>query len=314
MTDLRGNGACRGFRHPSRRQVLRAGMLGSLALGLPELLRGRALAEGSNSASGFGRAKSCILIFQWGGPSQLDTWDPKPDAPAEIRGEFKPIATRTPGVRISEHFPLLARRRDRLAIVRSMTHDDPAHLSTAHRLLTGHLAPTPKSDSAPPSPGDWPHLGALVSKLRPTPGAIPSAVNDALDRRPPRGARGPGPRPARRLARQGVRPVPRRGRSQRPRLPGRRPRPARRGRRPSPGRPPRAPGRPRRRGSTFGPGVGPPGTASRARPSTPWSRPRPAGPSGSTASRPRTATATAATSTASACCWPGGWSRPASAW
>ncbi len=66
---------------------------------------------------------------------------------------------------------------DRLAIVRSMTHDDPAHLSTAHRLLTGHLAPTPKSDSAPPSPTDWPHLGALVSSLRPSLGAIPSAVN-----------------------------------------------------------------------------------------------------------------------------------------
>jgi hypothetical protein len=113
----------------------------------------------------------------WGGPSQLDTWDPKPDAPEDIRGPFKSIATSTPGISISEHFPLLAQQTHRLAIVRSMTHDDPAHLSTAHRLLTGHLAPTPNSDAAPPSPRDWPHLGAIVSKLRPTQGSMPSAVN-----------------------------------------------------------------------------------------------------------------------------------------
>ncbi len=178
MRDQGSNGACRGFEAPSRRQILRAGMLGSMGLALPELFRGRALAApGSNAATGFGRARSCILIFQWGGPSQLDTWDPKPDAPVAIRGEFQSIATKTPGVRISEHFPRLATRTDKLAIVRSMTHDDPAHLSTAHRLLTGHLAPTPKSDSAPPSSNDWPHLGALVAKLRPSAGAIPSAVN-----------------------------------------------------------------------------------------------------------------------------------------
>src|SRR5262249_57358714 len=112
-----------------------------------------------------------------GGPSQRDTWDPRPDAPAEIRGEFGTIATRTPGVRISEHFPHLAAQTHRLAIVRSMTHDDPAHLSTAHRLLTGHLAPTPYSDAAGPSPQDWPHLGALVAKCRPNQGrVIPPAV------------------------------------------------------------------------------------------------------------------------------------------
>jgi Protein of unknown function (DUF1501) len=177
MGNQQANGACRGFRQPSRREALRAGVLGSLGLGLPELFRRRAVADGSVSASsGFGRAKSCILIFQWGGPSQLDTWDPKPDAPAEIRGDFATIATRTPGLRISEHFPLLANQTHRLAVVRSMTHGDPAHLSTAHRLLTGHLAPTPNSDSAPPSPGDWPHLGSIVSKLRPTKGAVPTAV------------------------------------------------------------------------------------------------------------------------------------------
>ncbi len=145
-------------------------------LGLPGLLRARE-AGIDRGPSGFGRAKSCILIFMWGGPSQLDTWDPKPDAPEDIRGPFRAIPTSIPGIQISEHFPLLAQQAHRLSIVRSMSHDDPAHLSTAHRVLTGHLAPTPKSDAAGPSPRDWPHLGALVSKLRPTPGAIPSAVN-----------------------------------------------------------------------------------------------------------------------------------------
>ena len=112
----------------------------------------------------------------WGGPSQLDTWDPKPQAPEAIRGPFRPVATRIPGISIGEHFPLLAQQTHRLAIVRSMNHDDAAHLSTAHRLLTGHLAPTPNSDAAGPSPRDSPHLGALISRLRPSPGAIPSAV------------------------------------------------------------------------------------------------------------------------------------------
>jgi Protein of unknown function (DUF1501) len=170
--------ACRDFRRLgiSRRGALCVGTLGLMGLGLPRLLRARELTQQSGN-NGFGRAKSCILIFLWGGPSQLDTWDMKPEAPEGIRGPFRPIATSVPGISISEHFPLLAQQTHRLSIVRSMSHDDPAHLSTAHRILTGHLAPTPFSDAAGPSPRDWPHLGAIVSKLRPTPGAIPSAVN-----------------------------------------------------------------------------------------------------------------------------------------
>lgn len=167
--------ACQDFRsrQPSRRDALRAGALALTGLGLPELYRNRVVAAGP---SGFGQAKSCILIFMWGGPSQLDTWDLKPDAPAEIRGSFKPIATKTPGIRISEHFPKLAARTDKLAIVRSMSHTDFTHLSTAHRVTTGHLAPTPNSDAAGPSPNDWPHLGALVAKVRPRGGVMPQTV------------------------------------------------------------------------------------------------------------------------------------------
>ncbi len=152
---------CDGFRQflatstassSTRREVLRAGVLGLTGLGLADMLRlrdrsavaadsGAGAAQPVAAGSGFGLAKACILIFQWGGPSQLDTWDPKPDAPAEIRGEFGTIATKVPGLRISEHFPRLAARTDKLAVVRSMCHDDFAHLSTAHRLVTGHLAP-----------------------------------------------------------------------------------------------------------------------------------------------------------------------------
>ena len=169
-------GSCRG--PASRREAIRAGALAMTGLAMPELFLGRARAARApaNSADGFGRARSCLLIFMWGGPSQLDTWDPKPDAPREIRGEFASIATKVPGTRISEHFPRLAKQTDRLAIIRSMTHDDPAHLSSAHRLLTGHLAPRPYSDAEPPSTKDWPHLGSIVAKVRPSKGSLPSSV------------------------------------------------------------------------------------------------------------------------------------------
>ena len=172
---------CRGFvnSRPSRREAIRAGALTLTGLGLPGLLRARTETTGGAAprySNGFGRAKACILIFQWGGPSQLDTWDPKPDAPEAIRGSFAVIRTNTPGVFISEHFPRLAAQTHRLAIVRSMSHDDPAHLSTAHRVLTGHIAPTPFSDAAGPSPHDWPHLGAIVAKVRPSRGVLPSSV------------------------------------------------------------------------------------------------------------------------------------------
>ena len=90
---------CPDFRRTqrlSRREILRAGSLGLLGLTLPELLSARA-----EAASGsFGRAKACILLFMWGGPAHQDTWDLKPDAPAEVRGEFQPIATNVPGTQI----------------------------------------------------------------------------------------------------------------------------------------------------------------------------------------------------------------------
>ncbi len=172
---------CADLRHAasiSRRQVLRAGGLGLLGLSLPQLLAARAAAETSAvaQAAGFGRAKRCIFLFMWGGPSQLDTFDMKPDAPAEVRGLFSPIATRVPGMQICEHFGRLASLTDKVAIVRSLSHTDPAHLSSGHATLTGHLAPKINSDADPPSPRDTPHIGSMLAHLRPTSGTLPASV------------------------------------------------------------------------------------------------------------------------------------------
>ncbi len=178
-------GGCRDFPNVpgiSRRRWLQVGSLGVLGLGLPELLAsGEARREQPRpatptDAAGFGRAHSCILLFMWGGPSQLDTWDMKPEAPAEIRGPFQPIATSVPGTHISEHFPLLARQAHRYAIVRFLTHGDAAHLSSVHHLLTGHHARRWPSDADPPSRHDTPHIGSVLALLRPTPPTMPPFV------------------------------------------------------------------------------------------------------------------------------------------
>lgn len=146
----------------SRRAILRAGSVGLFGLSLPRLFAGQeASAKGPPiKPSDLGRAKACILLFMWGGPAHQDTWDLKPQAPAEVRGEFQPIPTQTPGIFISEHFPRLAKRTNDLAIVRSMTHGDVNHTTSTHYLLTGQ----------PPPPGgdlrsDWPHMGAVLAKL-----------------------------------------------------------------------------------------------------------------------------------------------------
>jgi hypothetical protein len=112
----------------------------------------------------------------WGGPSHLDTWDPKPNAPPEIRGLFQSIPTTVPGLRIGEHFPLLAARAKQYAVVRSMSHTDPAHLSPVHHLMTGHIAAKPNSDNDGARRTDAPCLGAVIQKVLPSDSAIPAAV------------------------------------------------------------------------------------------------------------------------------------------
>jgi hypothetical protein len=145
----------------TRRDCLRIGLGGALTLSLGSTRK--APAQGVKG-SHFGQAKSCILIYLFGGPSHLDIWDMKPAAPAEIRGEFKAIATKVPGVRITQHLPLLARRADRYAILRSLTHGDNAHGSAGHTMLTGR-APRVLGE-VPPSADDFPHYGAVLGRLR----------------------------------------------------------------------------------------------------------------------------------------------------
>src|SRR5262249_11467029 len=96
--------------HLSRRHALRTCATGLFGLSLPDLFQLRAGAASRVAGNGFGRAKSCIVLYCWGGVSHIDTWDPKPSAPPEIRGEFKPIATSVPGIQVGEHMPLMARQ------------------------------------------------------------------------------------------------------------------------------------------------------------------------------------------------------------
>lgn len=120
-----------------------------------------------------GRAKACIVLFMWGGPAQQDTWDPKPDAPSDFRGEFQTIPTRVPGLRICEHLPRLADRTDQLAVIRSMTHNDVDHTSATHFLLTGRDRP----NRGAPMADDFPNYGAVLSSLGRGRGPLPPYVS-----------------------------------------------------------------------------------------------------------------------------------------
>lgn len=168
---------CTEFSGLTRRQMLGAWGVSLMGLSLPEFLCLRSQAAVRPASNGFGKAKSCIVLYCWGGMSHIDTWDPKPDAPAEVRGEFKPIATATPGICVGEHMPLLARQMNRLAIVRSIHHSCTAHGKGMYWNMTGHAPPAPEvAANLPPSASDRPNLGSLVSKLRRPPRGFPGAV------------------------------------------------------------------------------------------------------------------------------------------
>ncbi len=154
----------------ARRRLLQAGGLGLFGLSLPKFLAG-ADASPVDDAS-FGRAKSCILLFMWGGPAHQDTWDLKPSAPVEVRGEFKPISTNVPGIQICEHFPELAKRTDKLTIVRSMTHTNVNHTTGTHYLLTGEPPPTSTDIRV-----QWPHIGSVLAAMGRGEGALPPFVS-----------------------------------------------------------------------------------------------------------------------------------------
>ena len=151
----------------SRRQLLQAGCLSSVGLSLPGLLRAEAVRPAAQSKS----ADACIIIFLNGGPSHLDMWDMKPNAPDGIRGEFQPIATSLPGVPFSEHLPRLAKHMHRGSLIRSARHSvNNAHAAAVYTALTGH--DRGDNSARTNTPVDYPAIGSVMGYCRPPTQAI----------------------------------------------------------------------------------------------------------------------------------------------
>jgi len=160
-------------RHP-RREFLRVGALGSLGLGLPELLALQSEAHAASSTT-FGRAKRCILMHLWGASPHQDTFDLKPEAPIEVRGPFLPIPTNVPGVEIGDHLPLLARHAEKYTIVRSVNHSEGDHQAAFHDMMTGNRYQwLDKRNAAKPT--DNPNIGAVLARLKPRGNGLPEYV------------------------------------------------------------------------------------------------------------------------------------------
>ena len=161
--------------HPivSRRAAIQAGALGLLGLGMNHLSR---VARACRLARRRARAKAVIYIFLSGGLSQLDSFDLKPDAPAEYRGEFRPIATATPGVRICEHLPRLASRSRLWTLCRSLTHPSNDHSASHNIMLTGRSVLPEGFDPNKPRPNDWPAIAAVAGVARPAVNNLPPAI------------------------------------------------------------------------------------------------------------------------------------------
>lgn len=146
----------------TRRDLLHLGALAPFGIGMADLFRAEA-AESRSTPRHFGRAKSCILLFPYGSPPQHETFDPKPDAPAEIQGELGAIATNVSGLRICEALPRLARMMDKLTVVRSVTHPYPLH-GVAYA-VSGIPTYTPALETVPRDPRHWPFIGSVVDYL-----------------------------------------------------------------------------------------------------------------------------------------------------
>jgi hypothetical protein len=154
---------CEGF---FRRDFLKLGSAGLLGLGLTDLLRLEARAKSSGGPKP--QAKSVIMVWLAGGPSHLDMWDPKPSAPAEIRGVFKPIDSSVPGLQIGEHLPKMAAVMDKVSLVRSLAHSIPSHEIATTFMTTGNK---------PTAALEYPSMGSLAAKLLTVPRGVPPYVS-----------------------------------------------------------------------------------------------------------------------------------------
>lgn len=161
--------------HPSRREMLRIGGLLAGGVALPQLL-GSPIARAAGQPKSFGIAKRCIMLYLSGGPPQHDMFDPKPDAPADIRGEFSTIQSSNGGYRIGEHLPLTSKWMHDVALVRSMHHTHNDHARGSYWMFTGYpfLGGVPEADNM--TRADMPHLGSVIAKVDPRGSLLPWAL------------------------------------------------------------------------------------------------------------------------------------------
>src|SRR5439155_4295944 len=167
----------------SRRDLIQAGALSLFGLTMSDVFRlqeAQAAAVPANPSPTFGKAKSVLILFLYGSPGQLDTWDMKPDAPEEIRGPFKPIRTSNPGIDICEHMPRVAKWMHRVTTVRTMTHTYPNHGVAFSLTGTGRTDLPMETNSQ--DPRHWPFFGSVVDYLE-------SSESDRLENRPSRSQR-----------------------------------------------------------------------------------------------------------------------------
>lgn len=153
-----------------RRAMLRVGGAGMLGLTMPKLLQG---AERTSSLKA--RAKSVIFLFQWGGPSQLDTFDMKPNAPETVRSPYRPISSSAPGIQVCEHLPEMAKRMHHVSLIRTMTHTMKNHASAGYYALSGH-APPSDDQRLRDSLDLYPAYGSVVDHLAPNQNGMPTSV------------------------------------------------------------------------------------------------------------------------------------------
>ncbi len=158
----------------TRRTFLRVGGCGMLGLSLPSLLnmQSATASEKQVGGPGWGKAKSIILLYLQGGPSQLDLWDPKENLPDNVKSVFKPISTKIPGVKFTENLPQLSQVNDRFTMIRSMSYTPNGlfnHTAAIYQMMTGYTTDkvSPSGQLEPPSPKDFPNFGSNIVKMRP---------------------------------------------------------------------------------------------------------------------------------------------------
>jgi hypothetical protein len=152
-----------------RRRLLRFGTVALGGLGLPGPLAAR------GSAASPPKARACLLLFMDGGPSHIDLWDMKPEAPADVRGPFRPIPTTVPGIQVCEHLPRMARQMHRVAQVRSVCHEETIHDPAVYQTLTGYRHVNSRGDLKVEAT-DHPQIGAAFGRVDTAPTVMPRVI------------------------------------------------------------------------------------------------------------------------------------------